>query len=84
MKDLSLLTWLTQLGLSVALPPVALILLAVWLRNRFGWGNWILWVGIILGIYCGVTGFISSMRTLSRLTKEKRQDKPVVSFNEHD
>ena len=84
MKELSLLTWLTQLGLSVALPPVALILLVVWLRDRFGWGNWILWVGIILGIYCAVTGFISSMRTLSRFTKEKKQDKPAVSFNEHD
>ena len=84
MKDLSLLTWLTQLGFSVALPPVALILLAVWLRDRFGWGNWILWVGIILGIYCAVTGFISSMRTLSRFTKEKKQQTPTISFNEHD
>ena len=84
MKDLSLLTWLTQLGLTVALPPVALILLAVWLRDRFGWGNWVLWLGIILGIYCAVTGFISSMRTVSRFTKEKKQQPPAISFNEHD
>ena len=84
MRDLSLLTWLTQLGLSVALPPVALILLAVWLRDRFGWGSWILWLGIGLGIYCAVTGFISSMRTLSRFTKEKKQQTPTISFNEHD
>ena len=84
MKDLSLFTWLTQLGLTVALPPAALILLAVWLRDRFGWGNWVLWLGIILGIYCAVTGFISSMRTLSQFTKEKKQQTPAISFNEHD
>ena len=37
MKELTLLTWLTQLGLSVAVPPVLFILLAVWLRDSQGW-----------------------------------------------
>ena len=84
MKDLSLLVWLTQLGLSVALPPAAFILLAVWLRDSCGWGSWVLWVGILLGIYCAVTGFISSMKTLKRLTDGKKKDEPPVSFNEHN
>jgi hypothetical protein len=83
-KDLSLLVWLSQLGLSVALPPAVLILGAVWLMNQFGWGQWVLWVGIGLGIYCAITGFLSSLRTLSQLTKDKKQDKPVISFNEHN
>ena len=84
MKDLSLLTWLSQLGLSVAVPPTALILLAVWLRNRFAWGNWVLWVAIVLGIYCAVTGFISSLKTLSQFAGDKKQEDPPVSFNDHD
>ena len=84
MKDVSLLVWLSQLGLSVALPPALFILLAVWLRDGCGWGNWVLWVGIILGIYCAVTGFISSLRTLSRATKADKKDKPSVSFNDHE
>jgi Na+-driven multidrug efflux pump len=84
MKDLSLLVWLTQLGLSVALPPVCFILLAVWLRDSCGWGGWVLWVGILLGIYCAITGFISSMKTLKQLTSDKKQEEPPVSFNEHD
>lgn len=84
MKDMSVLLWLTQLGLSVALPPAALILFAVWLRDRFGWGQWIIWVGIILGLYCAVTGFISSLRTLALFTKDKKQEPPAVSFNDHD
>ncbi len=81
MKDLNMLVWLSQLGLSVALPPAALILLAVWLRDRFGWGQWVLWLGICLGLYCAVTGFVSSLRTLSRFTKDTAQ--PPV-FNDHD
>lgn len=84
MKDLNLLVWLTQLGLGVAVPPVVFILLAVWLRNRFDWGNWVIWVAIILGIYCAVTGFISSMKTLSAMSGKKKQDEPAVSFNDHD
>ena len=82
-KDLSLLTWLTQLGLSVAVPPAVLILLAVWLRNQCGWGKWVIWTAIVLSIYCAITGFISSVRALSRIAGEKKQD-PSVSFNEHE
>lgn len=84
MKDISLLTWLSQLGLSVAVPPVVFILLAVWLRNRFAWGQWVIWVGVVLGLYCAVTGLISSLRMLSQLTRNKKQDDPIVSFNDHD
>ena len=83
MKDLSLLTWFTQLGLSVAIPPAMLIFSAVWLRNRFGWGQWILWVAILLGIYCAVTGFVFSLRTLSRMAKTKEKE-DVISFNDHE
>ena len=83
MKDLSLLVWLTQLGLSVAVPPVVFILLAVWLQDSRGWGGWVLWVGIILGIYCAITGFVSSMKALKQLSADKKEE-PPVSFNEHD
>ena len=33
------LVWLTQFGLSVALPPVLLLLGAVWLKNHFALGS---------------------------------------------
>lgn len=84
MKDLSLLAWLTQLGLSVAVPPTVFILLAVWLRDRFALGQWVLWVGIVLGIYCAVTGFVSSLRILSQMTRKKDPDTKTVSFHEHE
>lgn len=84
MKDLSLLVWLSQLGLTVAVPPVLFILLAVWLRNHFGWGSWVIWAGIVLGLYCAVTGLIHSLRALSSLAGDKKQDRPAVGFNDHD
>lgn len=84
MKHVSLLVWLTQLGLSVAVPPVVFIALAVWLRDTAHWGGWVLWVGIGLGIYCAVTGFVSSLRTLSRLAEDKKEPSPPAAFNEHE
>lgn len=85
MKDFSLLVWLTQLGLSVALPFAGFILLAIWLQNRFGWGNWVLWVGIALGAVSAFDGFRNSLKAMIRMSKDKSgQESPPVSFNEHD
>ena len=84
MKDLSLLVWLTQLGLSVALPPAAFIFLAVWLNRSFGWGQWVIWVGIAVGFICANQGFRDSLKLLERLSADKNKDDPGVSFNEHN
>ena len=82
MKNISLLVWVTQLGISVAVPPVMFIWLAVWLRDQ-GWGSWILWVGIGLGIFCAISGLISSLRNLSRMSEGKKKEAPPLSFNDH-
>ena len=84
MKDVNLLVWLTQLGLTVAVPPAVFILLAVWLRNSYGWGSWVIWIAVVLGLYCAVTGFISSLRVLLRLSGNKKKEWRPVSFNDHD
>ena len=85
MKDLHLIVWLTQLGLSTALPLAGFILLAVWLKGRFGWGDWVIWAGIIVGICCAVDGFRNSLRIMARLRGDKpSDDPPAVSFNDHD
>ena len=85
MKELALIIWLTQTGLSVALPPVGFILLAMWLRSSFGWGEWVLWLGIVFGVIGAVNGFRDSLRTLERMSrKDKKDPPPPVSFNDHD
>ena len=84
MKNLSMLTWLTQLGLSVVLPPTGFILLAVWLRVRFDLGIWTIWVAMVLGIICALNGFLTSLKTMSQMAQEENNEKPPVAFNDHD
>ena len=84
MKNLSLLVWLTQLGLSVALPPVGLILLASWLHNRHGWGSWLIWVGAALGVALAVDGLRTSLKAMQSMANDGKEEEPPVSFNDHD
>lgn len=85
MKDLSLLVWLTQLGLSTAFPLAGFILLAQWLQKNWGWGPWTMWVGVFLGMVCAIDGFRNSLKAMALLSnKNKQSDPPPVSFNDHD
>lgn len=84
MKDFALIVWLTQTGMSVAAPPAGFILLALWLRNTFALGDWVIWTGVILGVVGAVNGLRDSLRALERLSrKDKKDPPPPVSFNDH-
>ena len=82
MKDMTLLVWLTQLGLSVALPLIGFILLALWLQRQFDLGAWVIWVGAGIGVISAVSGLLQNLKILSQITKEKK-DTPV-SYNDHE
>ena len=85
MKDVNLIVWLTQLGLNVAFPLAGFVLLAVWLQQRFGWGDWVIWVGIFLGAISAIDGLRSSLKVLNRISNQKSDpEPPAVSFNDHD
>lgn len=78
MKHWDLFIWLTQLGMSVAVPLGSFILLAVWLRERFSLGNWVLWVGIVAGIGNAVSGLWASLQIMKRISS-KEEDPPANS-----
>ena len=82
-KVMRYLVWLTQLGLSVAVPLVGFILLGSWLHNSRGWGAWTVPVGIVLGLMGAVGGLSSGFRTLHRMMKAD-EDRPTEGFNKHD
>ena len=84
MKEITLLTWLTQLGLSVAVPLAGWIFLALWLRKQYALGDWVTWAGIALGLLGAIDGLIRSLKALSRLTKRSDPPQPPVAFNDHD
>ena len=82
MKNLTLLTWLTQLGISVAVPLGGFVLLALWLRETFQWGVWVIIVGVLLGLVFAINGLRYSLRLIDRLAKDKKKEHPI-SFNDH-
>ena len=84
MKNVKMLVWLTQLGLSVALPPLGFIYLAVRLQAKFGWGSWVIWAGVALGLLCAVEGFRGSLKAMELLDSNRNKEDPPVSFNNHD
>ena len=85
LKELSLLVWLTQLGLSVAFPLIGFIWVSIWIRQTLELGVWVIFVGIFIGMYCAIHGFVQSMKILSEMhNKNKKKDAPSVFFNDHN
>ena len=84
MKNLNLLVWLTQLGISVAVPPVVFILLAVWLRDWFALGGWVIVLGVVIGVICAIDGLRTSLKAMTKMSEDKKQEQPSVSFNDHE
>lgn len=85
MKDVNLLIWLTQLGISVAVPLAGFLILGVWLHTSCGWGRWTVFAGLILGISGAVSGLRGSLRFLGGMSRDKREEEPpAISFNEHE
>ena len=82
-KVLRYLVWLTQLGLSVAVPLAGFILLGVWLHNSKGWGGWTVPVGILLGLLGGVGGLVNSFKTLNHMMKQD-EVQPPKGYNHHE
>ena len=85
MKDLRMLIWLTQLGLSIAVPLAGFVLLGIWLHNSVGWGVWTIFAGLFLGVISALRSFRDTMKAMDLTSgRNKQQDPPPVSFNQHD
>ena len=80
-KAAKVVVWLTQLGLSVLVPLAGFILLGAYLRNIRGWGDWVVLVGIALGLLGAGGGLINGFRTLQRLADD---DPKTKGSNRHD
>lgn len=84
MKDLRMLVWLTQVGISVAAPLVVFLLIAIWLRNQFGLGAWCILTALILGLICAVSGLRQTLMLMEKMHQQNHKDPPPVpGFNEH-
>ncbi len=85
MHDLRLLIWLTQLGLSVAIPLGGSLMLGIWLHDHLGWGIWTVFAGLVLGILCAVRSFRDSLKAMDLMAgNKKKSSPPSVSFDRHE
>ena len=82
LKDVSLLVFLSQLGLGVVLPLAGFALLGLWLRQTFSLGVWIVLVMTVLGGLVAACGFVNTLKTMHRMSKKEKET--PLSFNDHE
>ena len=84
MKFIALLVWVGQFGFSVIFPTVFFLLVAVWLRGKFGFGMWIVAVFGVLGILTSISTTRSCLRSLRKAAEDGggKKEHPI-SFNDH-
>ena len=85
MKEMNMIVWITQLGLSVALPLAGFSYLGYYIMNSCDMGVWVLICGFVLGLICAVEGLFNSLKIMeSQNKRHDKADEPGVNFNEHD
>ena len=94
MRLFSLLTWVTQLGFSVVCPPLFMLWLAGWIRDRYGIGSWLTLVLGAIGLLISFRSVQSGIRAIMKEAggalpgRKNTRNKPKasddsVSFNDH-
>lgn len=87
MKDLNMLVWITQLGVSVAVPLAGFVALGLWLREKFHLGIWVVLLLSALGLICAVNGLRQTLKMMEQMDRQhsrKKKQAPPISFNDHE
>ena len=84
MKGARLLIWITQLGLSVAMPLAVAVCVSVWLRNKYALGAWVVVLGCVLGLAGAAGGLRDSLKIMEKISAEGEKKPDTVSFNSHE
>ena len=84
MKFLALLMWVGQFGFSAVFPTLFFLLLAQYLRQKFGLGLWIVAVLGIIGILTSIRSARACLHSMLKAAQELGNSrKPPVGFNDH-
>lgn len=78
------LTMLSQLGISLVVPPLVCTWLGSVLQRRYALGTWVVIVALVIGLMTAASTAYSFYRRFA--AKEKKDDEapPPTSFNSHD
>ncbi|MCH5188495.1 MAG: AtpZ/AtpI family protein [Oscillospiraceae bacterium] len=77
MKNKSVFTALgmvTQFGISTITPMLLCIFAALWLQSRFGLGDWVMLVGVLMGVGSGFMSMMKMIRQMSELSRKEDED----------
>lgn len=67
------LSSLTQLGMSIAVPPILCILFGLWLQKKFALGDWLIPVCLVVGLISSGCSFATFLRTARYKAKKEDQ-----------
>ncbi len=67
------LIYFSQVGFTVVTPPVLCCFGAIWLRDKFGWGNGVVIVGILLGVAVAACRLRDFLRFTERKARESER-----------
>lgn len=70
----SALAMVSQFGISTITPMLLCIFAAIWLKNRFGLGDYAILIGIILGIGSGFMSMMKMIRRMSEMSRKEDED----------
>ncbi len=73
-KHLKAVSHITQFGLDMVTPIVLCTVIAVWLKNKFYIGNWIVIVAIIIGVACMILNLTKFVNTVNKEMGGKDND----------
>lgn len=85
-KALSNIAYLGQLGLSLIMPLLLMLLLCYFLTHRFGIGGWVYIIGFVLGIGAGgmtAWKFYKVQEKKSRKKDDAGENTTGTAFNRH-
>jgi len=68
------LVYFTQVGISMVTPPLLFSFGALWLRDRFGWGNGVVIAGILLGIAVALCSLRDFLRLAEKEARKSEQE----------
>ncbi len=66
---------LTQFGLNMVSPIILCIVIALWLKNKFNMGLWIMIAAIVLGVATSFYNMMSFIRVVHKEMEGEKSDK---------
>lgn len=72
LKNFRFISYITQFSLSLVSPLVLCLLVCYWLVNKYSFPQWIMLIGIFLGVGAMVLNFIKMLKWLHKESENKK------------